>query len=171
VLIARHGIDTCFRHPDQDIALKPSVKALSASVADFSIIAAAAGPWSLSSWPRRLLHHGVPRRQMKPPATRDKDTRLLVFVRLGALCCVIRERPGVPCRQVRAADESNDRSSSREGQLSDDTGPVIVDGSTPNKKGKQPVPTVPADVTRFLRIENVQVDDFHPQDTVRPCQG
>jgi hypothetical protein len=69
----------------------------------------------------------------------------------------------VPCCKVRAADESNDRSSSRGGQPSDDTGPVIIDGSTPNKKGKQPVPTVPADATRFLRIENVQVDDFHPQ--------
>jgi hypothetical protein len=64
----------------------------------------------------------------------------------------------------RAHEGRSGGSSSREGQPSDDTGPVIVDGSTPNKKGKQPVPVqMAADATRFLRVENVQVDDFHPQ--------
>jgi hypothetical protein len=66
----------------------------------------------------------------------------------------------------RAADESNDRSNgsnSRNAQCSDDTGPVIVNGSTTNKKGKQPAGTDPmADVTRFLCVPDVQTDDFDP---------
>jgi len=54
-------------------------------------------------------------------------------------------------------------SSSGNRQCSDDTGPVIVDGSTPNKKSKQPVraaTTTMADATRFLRIPKVQPDNF-----------
>jgi hypothetical protein len=67
----------------------------------------------------------------------------------------------------RTTNESNDRSSGRSsrngGQCSDDTGPVIVNGSTPGNKGKQPMRTDPmALATRFLRIPDVQTDDFDP---------
>jgi hypothetical protein len=76
-----------------------------------------------------------------------------------------------------AANEPNSRSggsSPQDGQASDeDSVPVIVDGSNTNKKGKQPVPTAPltaptaplpdADATRFLRVEHMQLDDWHPQ--------
>jgi hypothetical protein len=76
-----------------------------------------------------------------------------------------------------AANEPNNRSggsSPNDGQASDDDYvPVIVDGSTTSKKGKQPVPTAPlpaptaplpdADATRFIRIERMQLDDWHPQ--------
>jgi hypothetical protein len=60
-------------------------------------------------------------------------------------------------------------STSHNVQPADQAGPVIVDGSNANKRGKQPVPAVPADplpdadATRFIRIERVQLDDFHPE--------
>ena len=59
-----------------------------------------------------------------------------------------------------ARDGRSSDSSSREGQSSDDAGPVIVNGSNSGSKGKQPVLS---EATRFIRIGNVQVDDFHPQ--------
>lgn len=57
-------------------------------------------------------------------------------------------------------------SSSREGQHCTDDGPVIVDGSASKPQPEQATRADPAPVlesTRFLQVENVQVDDFHPQ--------
>jgi hypothetical protein len=63
----------------------------------------------------------------------------------------------------RANEGRSGGSSSREGQPSDDTGPVIANGSTPSTKGKQPVGADPmADATRFLCVPGVQTDDFDP---------
>jgi len=63
----------------------------------------------------------------------------------------------------RANEGRSNGSSSREGQSSDDNGPVIVNGSTPSNKGKQPVGTDPmAGATRFICVPNVQADDFDP---------
>ena len=60
-----------------------------------------------------------------------------------------------------------------EGQSSDDAGPVIVNGSTPSKKGKQPVLS---EATRLLCVcsqeqaaERLPRDSLHLQAGVRGC--